>query len=572
MRLYARVVSLVKPYWVAFSIGILGTVFASTTDAAIAWLVKPLVDKGLIAREASFLKWLPVLIVIIFIARGFSNFLANYFITRVGRSVVMDMRQLVFKKLLSLPLNFFDSNPPGQLISLMIYNIEQMATACSDSLLIIFRQGCLAIGLICVMFFISLKLTLLFIVVGPIVAIVVHMTSKRLKKLSVNVQSSVADITHTTNEAVDGLKVIRTFNGENYEENKFNKIAKLNRHRELKVVVTNALGTSIVQIVIALPIALVVVVINLMHLSVSVGGFSAMLVAVIQLLTPIRRLTKVNSAIQKGIAGAESVFEVLDKPNEVDNGDKLIKRAKGHIEYKNVCFTYPNSEKRILSSINLTVKPGMIVALVGHTGSGKSTLVNLLPRFYDIEHGEILLDGINIKDYQLGDLRKQFAFVSQHITLFNDNIARNIAYAKGDNVDLDAIRNAADAAYILDEINKLPLGFDTMVGENGMMLSGGQRQRLAIARAIFKNASILILDEATSALDTVSERKVQDALNNLMHKCTTLVIAHRLSTVEHADLILVMDDGKIIEQGKHAELLAKDGYYAKLYKMQFSEP
>jgi subfamily B ATP-binding cassette protein MsbA len=572
LNTYFRLLKSVKPYWLIFSIGILATIGASGIDAILVWAVKPIIDAGLVAQNTIFLKWLPIFIVIIFVMRGLVNLTSMYCVSRVGCSIVMDYRQQVFAHMLKLPAQFYDQESSGKLLSLLLYNISQIASAATDNLITIVSEGSLAIGMIVVMLAISWHLTLFFIVFTPVVSGIIHIMTKRQRKLSFTVQDSMADVTHIARESIEGYKIIRTFNGEEYEEGKFNKATLKNRHRELKVVITNALGTSSVQIVIAIPMALLIYIVGMSHLGISVGGFGAMIGAVLRLLTPLRRLTRVSTTIQKGIAGSVTVFEMLDTPTEKDTGIKPLTSAQGKIEYRNVTFNYAVSPNIIvLQNINFTVQPGQIVALVGHSGAGKSTLVNLLPRFYDVEHGEILIDDVNIKDYHLADLRKQFSFVSQQITLFNDTIGRNIAYGRIFDANEEEIFAAAKAAYILDFIRELPDGINTLIGENGLMLSGGQRQRVAIARAILKNAPILILDEATSSLDTESEQYLKAALEKLMSKRTTLVIAHRLSTVEKADRILVLDHGKIIEDGTHKQLIAADTYYSKLYRLQFNE-
>lgn len=572
LKTYFRLLKSVKPYWPIFAIGVLATIGASGIDAVLVWAVKPIIDTGLVAQNEVFLKWLPIFIIIIFVMRGLVNLASMYCVSRVGCSIVMDYRQQVFAHMLKLPAQFYDQESSGKLLSLLLYNISQIASAATDNLITMLSEGSLAIGMIVVMFTISWHLTLFFIVFAPFVSGIIHIMTKRQRKLSFSVQDSMGDVTHIARESIEGYKIIRTFNGEEYEQEKFNKATLRNRHRELKVIVTNAFGTSAVQIVIAIPMALLIYIVGMSHLGVSVGGFGAMIAAVLRLLTPLRRLTRISTTIQKGIAGSASVFEMLDTPTEKDTGIKPLIRSEGKIEYRNVTFSYASAPNIIVSQdVNFTVKPGQIVALVGHSGAGKSTLVNLLPRFYDVEQGEILIDNVNIKDYHLTDLRKQFSFVSQHITLFNDTIGRNIAYGRIFDASDEEIFEAAKAAYILDFIHELPEGINTLIGENGLMLSGGQRQRIAIARAILKNAPILILDEATSSLDTESEQYLKAALEKLMSKRTTLVIAHRLSTVEKADRILVLAHGKIIEDGTHSQLIAADTYYSKLYKLQFNE-
>jgi subfamily B ATP-binding cassette protein MsbA len=572
LAIYFRLLKAVKPYWYIFAAGILATFLASGTDAILAWTVKPIIDKGLVGRNLHFLMWLPVFIILIFVMRALTNFTSNYCISYVGRSVVMDFRQKIFAHLQKLPASFYDTQSTGKLLSMIIYNVSQLAQATTDALLTMLQEGSMAFGLLIVMFVVSWQLTLLFIIFAPLLSGIIHIMVKRQRKLSTSVQNSVADVTHIARESIDGYKVIRTFGAEDHERYKFNRASRANRHREMKVIITNSLGSSGVQLVLAVPIVVVIYIIAFAHLNISVGSFGALAAAALRILTPIRRLTKVTTSFQKGIAGAESIFNLLDESVEKDHGEQVLERAKGKIEYQGISFAYPHIEEKIvLDKINCCAEPGQIIALVGHSGAGKSTFVNLLPRFYDVNHGTILIDDVDIRDYKLVDLRRQFSFVSQNIILFNDTIANNIAYGKLADTSEEDVIKAARAANVIEFVKQLPDGLNTLIGENGLMLSGGQRQRVAIARAILKDAPILILDEATSALDTESERYLQSALEKLMQKRTTLVIAHRLSTVEKADCILVLDEGKIIEQGTHKQLVAANGYYAKLYKMQFSE-
>jgi subfamily B ATP-binding cassette protein MsbA len=570
LAIYLRLVKTAMPYWVCFVIGIFGTILATGTDSAFAWAIKPFIDDGLVARKQWLLNSLPFIVVGAFLVRGFAYFLSNYYVARVGRSVVMDFRKKVFAKFMHLPASFYDEEASGKLLSLVIYNTEQVASATTEALLTILQEGLTLIGLIVVMFILSWKLTVLFMVTAPLVSVIIKFTSKRLHTLSSNVQKTVGEVMHIAEECIEGYRVVRIFGGEKYELKKFNNAAELNRHREMKVVMTNSISTSLVQVIAALPIAIIVYIATLPSMGVTVGSFGAIVAAMLRLLTPMRRLTKVNGDIQKGIAGAQSIFGLLDKETEKDLGVVHLERASGHIEYKNVGFKYSRSKKDILHNINFTVEPGKTVAFVGKSGGGKTTLVSLLPRFYDVLSGGIYIDGININDYKLADLRKQFAFVSQNLTLFNDTVAANIAYGFA-NCDEEKIMKAAEAAHIADFIRQLPNGLDTLIGENGVLLSGGQRQRIGIARALLKDAPILILDEATSALDTESEYHIQEALVELMQKRTTLVIAHRLSTIERADKIIVVDRGHIVEEGNHVELLQLNKTYAKLYKMQFKD-
>jgi ATP-binding cassette, subfamily B, bacterial MsbA len=567
---YLRLLKVASPYWGSFLVGLIGTLFATGADSLLAWSVKPLVDNGLVNREQWLLSWLPLIIVIIFLVRGITYFFSNYYIVRVGRNVVRDFRQRIFNHFLHLPANFYDRESSGKLLSLLIYNTEQVATACTDAILVILQEGLSLIGLLIVMFIISWQLTLLFLITAPIVSLIIRYNSKRLRNLSSSVQKTMGNLTHVAEESIECYKVVRIFGGENYEQQKFIDATQTNRNREMKVAATSAVGTSLVQIITSIPIAIIVYVAVLPSSHVTVGGFGAIVVAMLRLLVPLRRLTKVNTDIQKGVAGAQSLFETLEEKPEKDIGKINVAAVRGEIEFKKVNFSYEKSAKPVLFDVSFNIEPRQTVALVGRSGSGKSTMVNLLPRFYDVLNGSILIDGKDIQEYKLSDLRKQFALVSQHLTLFNDTIARNIAYGCA-TMDKNKIISVAEAAHIMEFVRQLPQGLDTMIGENGLLLSGGQRQRIAIARALLKDAPILILDEATSSLDTESENYIQAALEMLMRKRTTLVIAHRLSTVEKADKIMVLDQGRIVESGNHPELLKANGIYAKLYKMQFRD-
>jgi subfamily B ATP-binding cassette protein MsbA len=569
MHLYKRLLRYAQRYWFAFVLGIIGTMLDSGIMAGFTWVIKPLLDKGFVARDPHFIRWLPVGIVAAFIVRGIAGFMSNYYMAWAGRNVVMQFRQDIFSHLLRLPARFFDNTTSGQLLSTIIYNVEQVAKASTDALVTVVQESCFIIGLIVVMMLTSWKLSLLFLVTLPMIAWIARRSSKRMRKLSTNVQSSMGEVTHVAEEMIEGYKVIRTFGGEKYETDKFNKITEKNRFRELKIIATNTLASGGVQLIAGMVIA-VMVYLATIKAHITAGGFTSMIAAMLALLKPMRNLTTVNNTIQKGIAAADSIFSLLDEQPEKDQGTLTLTRAKGEIEYRNVEFYY-QQEKTVLHKINFTVKPGQTIALVGRSGGGKTTLVNLLPRFYDGFSGNILIDGIDILTLKLEDLRNQFALVSQNVILFNDTIAHNIAYGRLEEASEAEIRQAAKAAHALEFIEELPEGLNTLVGENGVLLSGGQRQRIAIARALLKNAPILILDEATSALDTEAERHIQEALEELIQNRTTLVIAHRLSTVEKADKILVLDNGHIVEQGSHQELLTMDGYYAKLYKMQFRD-
>lgn len=571
LQTYKRLLRFVQKYWAIFVLGIVGTTLLSLIDAAFTWMIKPIINKGFINRDIVFIKWLPLIIIFVFLLRGMAGFISNYFINRVARNVVMDFRRLIFDKLLQLPARFYDHNSSGHLLSTIIYNVEQVAQASSDALLTCLRESSLAIGLVAVMFVVNWELSLLFFVITPLIAWVLKWSSSRLRRLSTNVQESVGDVTHVADEGIQGYKVIRLYGGQAFEREKFFWATKRNQQRELKVVITNSVGTALVQMLIAIPIAITLLFATMPSLNISAGSFAAIVAAMISLLRPVRRMTLVNAEIQKGVAGAASIFSILDEETEKDEGSVSLSRARGHIEYRDVNFRYVSSKGAILKNISFQVQPGKTVAIVGRSGSGKSTLINLLPRFYEVESGVIQIDGRNIQDYKLRDLRNQFALVSQNTMLFDDTVAKNIAYSMEDKVTRQQIEGAAEASHAMEFIQQLPDGLDTLIGEDGVLLSGGQRQRIAIARALLKNAPILILDEATSSLDTHSERHIQAALERLMEQRTTLVIAHRLSTIENADWIMVMEEGQLVEQGVHADLIQRGGAYATLHGMQFKD-
>ncbi|MFN3234515.1 MAG: lipid A export permease/ATP-binding protein MsbA [Gammaproteobacteria bacterium] len=571
-ELYKRLLKYVAPYWKLFVVAILGSIVYSSVDAWFVHFIRPLLNKGFIQRDSAFISWLPAIVLGAFFLRGCASIASNYFMASVARKVVRDFRVNLFRYYQMMSAVEFDKTTTGQLLSAMVYNVAQIANASADALSTFLQSIVLIVGLLLVMFHISWKLSAIYFITIPFIVFIVAVSSRRMRRLSLGVQDSMGEITSITEENIDGYKVIRAFGGQGYELKRFQKISNINLVRELKIVMAKSLSMSGVQFVAAIGFSVLIYLSTSQHVGLTAGSFASIIAAMLALLKPMKDLTNVNNKIQKGLAGAQAVFDVLDGKYEEDDGVKALDRTQGHIQFSDVTFSYEKSDEPVLEKISFEVLPGKILALVGRSGSGKSTIVSLLMRFYRCGQGELKLDGESIYDYVLSDYRQQFAYVSQNVVLFNDTVANNIAYGSSmDNASREEIIAAAKAAHAMEFIESLPQGLDTMIGEDGVLLSGGQRQRLAIARAILKKAPILILDEATSSLDSESEKFIQEALDQLMHQCTTIVIAHRLSTIQQADNIIVMDRGSIIEQGKHAELLDKRGYYAKLHAMQFQD-
>lgn len=566
--LYRRLMSYVKPFWMVLTLGVIANIVYSGIDAGFTYLTKSFLDKGLISLDLEFIKKIPLIVLIGITLRGLVSSLGSYCMTWVARSVVKVLRQRVFAHILRLPADFYDQATSGQLLSKILFDVEQVAQVSADALTDFVQNVCLVIGLITVMMVICWQLSLMFLLTVPFVGFIVAYTNKRVRRISHKVQLAMGEVTEIASEAIDGYKVLRIFGGQRYEEGKFNQATEQSRKNDMKVAVSKAINVSGVQSVIALGIAAIIF--AAIQLStvivVSAGSFLAIIAAMLQLIKPMKTLTNLNATIQKGLAGAESVFNLLDTVVEPDKGLVLSQKSSGKIQFKKVSFGYRQG-KEILHDLNFTVESGETVALVGHSGSGKTTVSSLIPRFYSVSQGVITLDDIPINDLNLASLREQIALVSQQVTLFNDTLANNIAYGRFD-VSRQQIIQAARLAYADEFISQLPKGYDTCIGENGLMLSGGQRQRIAIARAILKDAPILILDEATSALDSESEQYIQAALEQVMKNRSTLVIAHRLSTIRRADKIVVMQHGRIVEQGTHQDLVDLEGYYAQLYRAQ----
>ena len=560
----------VTPYWRLFIISGIGYGIYAGTQPIFAMVIEHIIDT-LSSQEKKGIEYLPLLFVGLFLVRGVGSFLGSYYLARISGNVVHKLRCEIFNHYTRLTVPYFDGNNSGFMIARITNNIGEVTRATTDSVRTFVREGFTAAGLLIYLAYMNWQLSLVFLAVAPIVAIMVRYVGGRMKRLSRKMQDTVGDLTHITSEMVMGNRIVKGFGGEDYERQRFKDCSLENRKQQRKLIMTTSINNPLMQVIVSIALACMMYFALILMKDAGAGEFVAYLTAAFMLPKPIRQLSDANAEILRGIAAAESLFEVLDEPVEVDAGDYESERCQGRIEFKNLNFAYPGSDNLALKNINLTIAPGTTVALVGASGGGKSTLINLLPRFYDYASGEILIDGVELKRYKLESLRRQMALVTQHVTLFNTSVANNIAYGGLQSAERAAIEQAATDAYAMDFIAKLPQGLDTEIGENGVKLSGGQRQRLALARALLKDAPILILDEATSALDTESERYIQAALNRVMKGRTTLVVAHRLSTIENADVILVMDHGSIIEQGSHSELLARNGAYAKLYRMQFQE-
>lgn len=573
MQLYKRLLQYTWPYKWIFAISITGMVITAACQPALAALMKPLLDGGFIEKDPEIIRQLPPMIVGLFLISGFGQFSGQYAMGWIGRRIIFDIRNVVFKHIMGLPTSFHDNNSSGVLISKVIYDIEQIAHAATKALFVFVKDSLTIIGLVAWMVYLNWQLTAGIMVVAPILAVFVRFMSTRFRKTSRGVQKSMGGISTVTQEAIEGHRIVKSFGAQKVEAENFRVVNEKNRQQATRRVVISAISTPVPEIIASFMISAVLY--YALRLSeqglFSPGQFISYFSALGIMMNPAKRLIKVNEIIQQGLAASESVFQVLDEPLEDDRGRKTLTKVEGRLEYRNVSFNYPGHEGKVLDNLSFMIEPGNTIALVGSSGSGKTTTANLLPRFYNISSGEILLDGINISELTLENLRKQVSIVSQEIILFNDTILNNIAYGSSGKVDAERVKAAAIAAHVDEFAEELPEKYETMVGEKGVRLSGGQRQRIAIARALYKNAPILVLDEATSALDAKSERFVQDAMTKLMKNKTTLIIAHRLSTIENANTILVLDKGEVIEKGSHQELLRNKGTYAKLYQNKFSD-
>jgi len=568
--IYLRLLGYLKPHKVVFALGILGMVILAATEAGIPMLLKPVLDGTFVDRDPVWLTWAPLSLILLVTIRGLAHVASSIAFAAISTRLMHTMREEMFGRLIALPTSYFQDHTSGNIASHFVYTVSQISNAGVQVLNVLVKDTLIVIGLLGYLFWLDWQLSLLTFILLPTVALIAKVLSRRQRKLSRGLQERIGTLNHTVDETTHGHKVIKVFGGQEYEKKRFGRVAKQVRHHQFKLAVSAKIGVPLVEFFGTIIMALVIYIGTARHTEdqLTVGGFVAFFAALGLLFSPIKRLIRVTHPLQKGLAAAEAVFQMIDEEQEKDEGTQTLPKARGELRFEGVAYRYPTGEKNALGPLDLVIEPHTMTALVGPSGGGKTTLANLLPRLLEPTEGKIRVDGHDTRNLTLASLREQIALVSQDIVLFNDTVAANIAY--GSPASDEDIRHAAEKANAIDFIEALPEGFDTLVGENGLRLSGGQRQRLAIARALLKDAPILILDEATSALDSESEHKVQDALHNLESGRTTLVIAHRLSTVQNANRILVLRDGQIAESGTHPELLAQDGLYRHLFRTQFA--
>ncbi|EGA66435.1 lipid A ABC transporter ATP-binding protein/permease MsbA [Vibrio brasiliensis] len=568
---FKRLWTYIRLYKAGLAVAVVALIINAVADTYMVSLLKPLLDEGFGNAESNFLRILPLIIFGMMVVRGLSGFVSTYCLSWVSGNVVMEMRRAIFNQFMHMPVTYFDKESAGGLLSRITYDSEQVAGATSRALVSIVREGASIIGLLVLMFWNSWQLSLVLFVVAPLVAWGIGVVSKRFRKISKNMQEAMGHVTSSAEQMLKGHKVVLSYGGQKVESERFDTVSNQMRQQSMKLVAAQAIANPVIQLIasIALVVVLFLASVDSIRSELTPGTFTVVFSAMFGLMRPLKALTNVTSDFQRGMAASQTLFALMDLETEQDNGKYQVERARGDIEVKEVTFTYEGKEKPALTDVSFKIPKGKTVALVGRSGSGKSTIANLFTRFYDVDAGSICLDEHDIRDYQLSNLRSHFALVSQNVHLFNDTIANNIAYAATETYSREQIEQAAKLAYAMDFIDKMDDGLDTVIGENGASLSGGQRQRIAIARALLRDAPVLILDEATSALDTESEKAIQSALDELQKDKTVLVIAHRLSTIESADEILVVDEGEIVERGNHQDLIEKNGAYAQLHRIQF---
>ena len=573
LAIYRRLLRYSLVHWPLFLFAVAGMVLFALSETGFAWLMQPLLDGSFVERDPAIIRWMPPLVLGLFMLRGVASFVSDYYMADVGQRVIKAIRTELFDHFLRLPSAFYDRNASGQLLSSLTFNVDQVANAATQAVTVMIRDSLKVIGFMGLMLYLNPKLALFAILISPVITVLIRWISHRFRRISTRIQRSMGELTAASEEMLKGQRLAKVFGAQDYESRRFEQVNEHNRALIMKRALTEAASNPVVQLIAAIPMAGIVYIATNDSISgaMTPGAFAAFIGAMVGLLTPMKQLTTVNATLQRGIAAAGSIFALLEVDAEPDSGQRSLGRAKGAVCFERLRFAYDPAKGEVLKGIDLAIEPGQTIALVGRSGSGKTSLVNLLPRFYESQAGRILVDGVDIRDYRLADLRRQIAVVGQEVVLFNDSVAANIAYGEDPAQVIERVEAAARAAHAWEFIEKLPQGLWTPVGQQGVLLSGGQRQRLAIARALFKDAPILILDEATSALDTEAERHIQAAFETLMQDRTTLVIAHRLSTVTRADSIVVMQDGQIVEQGSHARLLANNGPYAELYRLQFRE-
>ena len=567
---YRRLLSYIKPHRSMFALGILGAMVYSASQVSFTLIAKYFGDGTFENRDPGTIVLLPLALIVLFFFRGLGDFTQTYCMGYVGRRIVKQLRSQIFERVTLLPIGYFDRNSTGTLLSRLTFNTEQVGQAATDSVTVAVRETLTLTGSIFLLFYLNTRLALIALTMGPIIGWLVTVINRKFRRYSRRIQDSMGDVTSVAKETLEAPRVVKVYNAQPYKNSQFEAVNEHNRRSNMRLILTKGLSNPVVQLVMSVGSAFVlsIAISDAINQRMSMGDLLAFLVALTQIAQPLRSLVSVAGPIQQGIAAGESIFELVDEPVESQGGTLKAERVRGDITFADVHFAYPAGSGIALNGVSFEVSHGEMIAIVGRSGSGKSTLVNLLPRFYDVSSGTIRVDQHDVREYDLTNLRDQIALVSQDVVLFNDTIRANIAF--GRNVSPEAVEGAAVAAHVMEFVRDLPVGLDTVVGDRGVLLSGGQRQRISIARALLKNAPILILDEATSALDTESERIIQGALERLMENRTTLVIAHRLSTVEKADRIIVMEGGRIVESGTHAQLIAREGHYAALHRMQFS--